>query len=86
MLISARDLGVPSSCVMSRNATVTVKVGRNENAPVFSNDGSYRAVVTETLGVGNRVTVVSTSDRDSEVGHRCQLRTSHTCVRPVRKI
>ena len=70
VLISARDLGVPTSCVASRNATVTVKVRRNENAPVFSNDGSYRAEVTETLGVNNRVTVVSTSDKDSEVGQK----------------
>ena len=80
VLVSARDLGVPSSCVTSRNATITVRVRRNENAPVFSNDGSYRAVVTETLGVGNRVTVVSTSDRDSEVGHMCQPRTLATPV------
>ena len=73
VLISATDLGVPKSCETSKNATVTVKVKRNENAPVFSNEGSYRAKISETMGVNNRVTAVSAEDKDTKVGNMLKV-------------
>ena len=69
MLISATDLGIPQPCKADKNATVIVKVKRNEYAPVFTKQGTYRAEIKETTGVNNKVTSVSADDRDAEVGN-----------------
>ena len=67
VLISATDLGLPDACASERNATVNVRVARNEHAPVFSDDGRYERSINEDTDVMSVVTTVRASDRDDKV-------------------
>ena len=57
-------MGEPDPCRATRNATINVKVFRNERAPVFENEGQYKATINMDLGTNNRVTSVQSEDRD----------------------
>ncbi len=48
-------------------ATVTVTVDRNENAPVFVDTENYQKTILESLGEGNEVFRVQVRDRDTVV-------------------
>ena len=68
LVIQTSDLGEPTPCTNRQNATVRVRVVRNEFAPVFSNSGSYTARVEEDAGVDVKVVTIRTDDKDSKVG------------------
>lgn len=46
-------------------ATVTFNVNRNPNSPVFTQSGSYRVTVPESLPLGSNVTQVLATDADN---------------------
>ncbi len=50
-------------------ASVTVTVDRNKNAPVFRDAERYQKTILETLGEGNDVFRVTVEDRDRVVSN-----------------
>lgn len=65
MRVRARDRGTPS--LSSSEATATVIVQRNLNAPRFLNPSNYVTLINETVPVGTVVLVVSAQDGDTVV-------------------
>ena len=65
--MSATDLGEPDACVSARNATINVRVSRNEHAPEFSDNGRYSRTIDEDADVMSVVTTVRANDRDDKV-------------------
>jgi len=61
------DHGDPIPCESKRNATVNIKVFRNLNPPVFSEEGLYKVTINENHGINNRVTQVRAQDKDKKV-------------------
>ena len=68
LTIQAIDLGVPplSSEV---NAVVVVTVGRNENDPVFDEEGNYEAAIKRNISRNTVIGRVSAADEDGEVSY-----------------
>lgn len=64
-MVSATDLGTPTSCRAEQNATVRITVIRNENVPVFTNSGQYTFSIKENLGLNNKAGDVRAEDKDS---------------------
>ena len=65
LLVTVTDSGIPAK---SAEQEVTIKVTRDEFAPVFTEGAPYTAdIVNEDRGVGSRVFQFSASDDDRKV-------------------
>lgn len=71
VLVSATDQGLPDPCTSTRNATVNIRVSRNEHAPEFSDNGRYTRTIDEDADVMSVVTSVRANDRDDKVWSDC---------------
>ena len=67
VIVMATDQGIPTPCMAKSNATVVVKVIRNSLPPQFSQNGQYKATISEGLGLNNRVGNVRADDSDRGV-------------------
>lgn len=65
IVVRATDLGVPALASQD-SATVTVRVTRNKNCPVFQGE-PYAQTIPQTRGEGSEVIRIQATDSDAAV-------------------